>query len=105
MSVIPQNPTWPEYLQGGTLGDGYRLWLRAKLFQQYRLFFRYHLQSKVIIYSWVNYTATKRAYDSKTDAYRVFAEMLDSGHPPNDWAELLLEARAIVDRYKGIDEL
>lgn len=40
--VIPQDPTRPEYRQGGTLGDDHKHWFRAKFFQQYRLFFRYH---------------------------------------------------------------
>lgn len=43
-----------------------------------------------------NDTATKRAYESKRDAYNVFAKMLESGHPPNDWAELLQEAQAVA---------
>ena len=37
--LIPQDPTRPEYRQGGTLGDEYKHWFRAKFFQQYRLFF------------------------------------------------------------------
>ncbi len=52
--VIPQDPARPEYRQGGTLGDDHKHWLRAKFFQQYRLFFRYHAPSKVIVYAWVN---------------------------------------------------
>jgi toxin YhaV len=56
--VIPQDPTRPEYRQGGALGDGYRHWFRAKFFQKYRLFFRYRASSKVIVYAWVNDEAT-----------------------------------------------
>ena len=52
--VIPQDPTRPEYRQDGTLGDDHKHWLRAKFFQQCRLFFRYHAPSKVIVYAWVN---------------------------------------------------
>ncbi len=52
--AIPQDPTRPEYRQGGTLGDEHRHWLRAKFFQQYRLFFRYHGPSRVIVFAWVN---------------------------------------------------
>ena len=51
--VIPQDPTRPEYRQGGALGDAHKHWFRAKFFQQYRLFFRYHAASKVIVYSWI----------------------------------------------------
>jgi toxin YhaV len=56
--VIPQDPARPEYRQGGALGDGHRHWFRAKFFQRYRLFFRYHASSKVIVYAWVNDEAT-----------------------------------------------
>jgi hypothetical protein len=44
--VIPQDPTRPEYRQGGTLGDDHKHWFRAKFFQQYRLFFRYHARAR-----------------------------------------------------------
>ena len=92
--VIPQNPARPEYRQGNTLGDDHKHWFRAKFFQQYRLFFRYHAPSKVIVFAWVNDEATKRAYESNDDAYRVFRKMLERGHPPDDWDELLAEAHA-----------
>lgn len=92
--VIPQDPTRPEYRQGHTLGDHHTHWFRAKFFQQYRLFFRYHLESKIIVYAWVNDSDSKRAYESDDDAYRVFREMLQSGHPPDDWLALLTEAQA-----------
>lgn len=91
--VIPQDPTRPEYRQGNTLGEGHKHWFRAKFFQQYRLFFRYHTPSKVIVFAWVNDEDTKRAYQSDDDAYRVFRQMLESGHPPDDWDQLLAEAR------------
>ena len=32
-------------------------------------------------------------YESSEDAYRVFRKMLELGHPPDDWSELLAEAR------------
>jgi len=91
--VIPQDPTRPEYRQGNTLGDDYKHWLRAKFFQQYRLFFRYHASSQVIVLAWVNDEGTKRAYESSDDAYRVFRKMLENGRPPDDWSQLLAEAR------------
>jgi len=90
---IPQDPTLPEYRQGTTLGDDYKHWFRAKFFQQYRLFFRYHFKSKIIVYAWVNDENTKRAYNSKSDAYYIFKKMLCKGHPPNDWNSLLKEAK------------
>ncbi len=92
--VIPQDPARPEYRQGNTLGSERKHWFRAKFFQQYRLFFRYHAPSKVIVLAWVNDEDTKRAYESSDDAYRVFRKMLESGHPPDDWNQLLAAARA-----------
>lgn len=96
--VIPQDPSRPEYRQGNTLGDEHKHWFRAKFFQQYRLFFRFHAQAKVVVYAWVNDADTKRAYESADDAYRVFRTMLDSDHPPSDWGQLLAEARAESQR-------
>ena len=52
--IIPQAPERPEYRQGNTLGEEHKHWFRAKFFQQYRLFFRYHAASKIIVYAWVN---------------------------------------------------
>jgi toxin YhaV len=98
--VIPQDPACPEYRQGGTLGDDHKHWFRAKFFQQYRLFFRYHAPSKLIVFAWVNDEDTKRAYESSDDAYRVFRKMLESGHPPDDWSQLLAEARAEGQRLQ-----
>jgi len=100
--VIPQDPARAEYRQGNTLGEAHKHWFRAKFFQQYRLFFRYHQQSKIIVYAWVNDEDTKRAYESGDDAYRVFRKMLESGHPPDDWNILLSEARAETDRFQNI---
>ena len=92
--VIPQDPTRQEYRQGDTLGEAHKHWFRAKFFQQYRLFFRYHMASKVIVLGWVNDESTLREYGSKSDAYLVFRRMLDRGKPPSDWDRLLAEARA-----------
>lgn len=91
--VIPQDPTRPEYRQGNTLGEEHKHWFRAKFFQQYRLFFRYHAPSKVIVFAWVNDDDSKRAYESNDDAYRVFRKMLDSGYPPDNWNQLMIQAR------------
>jgi toxin YhaV len=90
--VIPQDPARPEYRQGNTLGEEHKHWFRAKFFQQYRLFFRYHTPSKMIVLAWVNDEDSKRACESSEDAYRVFRKMLESGHPPDDWEQLLAQA-------------
>ena len=100
--VIPQDPTRPEYRQGGTLGDAHKHWFRAKFFQQYRLFFRYHAAAKVLVFAWVNDDDSKRAYESSDDACRVFRKMLEGGHPPDDWDMLLTEARAEDARLRSL---
>ena len=92
LKEIPADPTLPKYRQGNTLGNSYTQWFRAKFYQQYRLFFRYSLSRKIIIYGWVNDRKTLRAYGSKTDAYAVFKKMLDNGNPPSDWKSLLAES-------------
>lgn len=100
--VIPQDPSRPEYRQGSTLGEQHKHWFLAKFFQQYRLFFRYHAQARVIVFAWVNDEASLRAYESSDDAYRVFRKMLESGHPPDDWHALLEEAQAEVGRLRTL---
>ena len=100
--VIPQDPGRPEYRQGNTLGDDHRHWFRARFFQQYRLFFRYHAASRIIVFAWVNDEDTRRAYESGDDAYRVFRRMLESGRPPDDWQQLLAEARVEESRLGPI---
>lgn len=98
--IIPQDPTKPEYRQGTTLGEDNKHWFRAKFFQQYRLFFRYHQASKVIVYAWVNDEKTLRAYESKNDAYKVFTKMLASGNLPDDWDVLLKSASSLTSTAK-----
>lgn len=58
------------------MGDDHKHWLRAKFFQQYQLFFRYHAPSQLIVFAWVNDEDCKRAYGSSDDAYRVFRKCL-----------------------------
>ncbi len=100
--AIPQDPSRTEYRQGDTLGAEYKHWVRAKFFQQYRLFFRYHLESRVIVLAWINDADTKRTYGSNTDAYRVFSKMLKSGHPPDGWDKPLSEARIESARLQQV---
>ena len=92
--IIPQDPGRPEYRQGLSLGSEHKHWFRAKFFQQYRLFFRFHTSAKIIVYAWVNDETTLRAYNSKDDAYLVFKKMLESGNPPGSWEDLLAQSRA-----------
>ncbi len=102
---IPRDPTAAEFRQGDTLGPKYTHWFRAKFFMQYRLFFRYHGEGKIIALGWLNDEDTKRAYGAKNDAYRIFSKMLASGHPPDDWNVLLQECRAASARTTEMQSL
>lgn len=88
--TIPQDPSRPEYRQGGTLGDDRKHWFRAKFGGgRFRLFFRYSTSVRIIVLAWVNDETTLRTYGAKSDAYAVFRKMLDKGNPPDDWAALV----------------
>jgi toxin YhaV len=90
LETIPEDPTRPEYRQGGTLGRDRRHWFRAKFGGgRFRLFFRFSTSAKVVIFAWVNDETTLRTYGAKTDAYAVFRRMLDNGNPPDGWAALM----------------
>ena len=102
LETIPVDPARPEFRQGGTLGPSRKHWFRAKFYQQYRLFFRYHATDRIIVYAWINDEDSKRAYESSDDAYLVFRKMLDNGHPPEDWAALLKEASATSKRLSSL---
>jgi toxin YhaV len=99
--VFPKDPTLPDYRQGNTLGKDKIHWFLAKFFQQYRLFFRYHLE-KIIVIVWVNDGKTKRAYNSKKDAYRVFEKMLNNGNPPDSWIDLMKQSKIESERLQKI---
>lgn len=95
LETIPQDPSRPEYRQGGTLGEERKHWFRAKFGAgRFRLFFRYSTSAKIIIFAWVNDDSSLRTYGSKSDAYAVFRKMLDKGNPPDDWTSLLAAASA-----------
>ena len=98
LEVIPADPSRPEYRQGNTLGGEYRHWFRAKFLGRFRLFFRYDSRAHLIIYAWVNDETTLRQTGGKRDPYAVFRRMLQSGDPPNGWAELVKRTRKLPDK-------
>ncbi|MER0239004.1 type II toxin-antitoxin system YhaV family toxin [Fulvimarina sp. MAC8] len=98
--IVPADPASPQFRQGGTLGADRKHWFRAKFFQQYRMFFRFHGGMKVIVFVWVNDDTTLRAYGSRSDAYATFKSMLESGNPPEDLTSLLKEAKSGSARFK-----
>jgi toxin YhaV len=93
--IIPADPTSSVFEMDNTIGLEHRAWKRAKFLQQFRLFFRYDTKSKIIIHGWVNNEGTKRAYGSRTDAYRIFQKRLAAGDPPADWNDLMTRAAPV----------
>jgi toxin YhaV len=93
---IPLNPADPKYKQGNTLGTANRHWYRAKFFQRYRLFFRFHSEKKAIVYAWANDEKTLRKAGSKSDPYAQFKKRLEQANPPSDWDDLF-EASSPLD--------
>ncbi|MBK6764193.1 MAG: type II toxin-antitoxin system YhaV family toxin [Micrococcales bacterium] len=91
---IPSDPGHARYRLGNTMGGDYRFWRRAKFFERYRLFFRYHESERVIVLAWVNDSSSLRERGSKSDAYSVFESMLGRGKPPATWKELLAESQS-----------
>ena len=90
---IPQDPGAARNRHGGTIPGGHRTWFRGKTGNgRYRLFYRYDSTARIIVYAWINDSESLRTYGSKTDAYRVFANMLEAGNPPSDWDTLLTAA-------------
>ncbi|MBW3098489.1 type II toxin-antitoxin system YhaV family toxin [Pseudohoeflea coraliihabitans] len=98
--TIPADPGAAAFRQGASLGDHRKHWFRAKFFEQYRLFYRFNSDAKVIVLAWVNDEKTLRAYDSRTDAYATFKGMLESGDPPDDFDTLMKEAMRAAERFK-----
>jgi len=98
--AIPRDPNSPEYRQGNTLGKDNRHWFRAKFHGRYRLFYRFSSREKVIIYAWINDEMSPRKAGAKTDPYRAFRTMLESGQPPSTFGELLKKSTALGARRK-----
>jgi toxin YhaV len=89
LDTVPSDPNREDYRQGNTMGTAFRHWRRAKIGRRFRLFFRFDSKTRLIIYAWVNDENTLRSAGSKSDPYTVFQNMLQRGHPPDDWAALV----------------
>lgn len=91
---IPKDPGAARYRHGGTIPGGHREWFRGKTGNgRYRLFYRYDSTARIIVYAWINDSESLRTYGSRTDAYRVFGDMLAAGNPPSDWDTLIAAAK------------
>ena len=99
---IPQRPGDAIYRGRKSLPDD---WFRAKTGGgRYRLFYRFDSKTRLIVYAWVNDENNLRTYDSRTDAYAVFRDMVADGDPPEDWAGLRADAedKTVVDRARKV---
>ena len=90
---IPRDPGNPMFRHGGTLGEHRKNWFRAKTGNgRYRLFYRFQSSARIIVFAWVNDEDSLRTYGARTDAYAMFAKMLDAGNPPAHWNGLVAAA-------------
>jgi toxin YhaV len=94
--VIPADPAGPEFILGNTLGPRNRHWRRAKFNGRFQLFFRFHSGTRTIVYAWMNDENSLRKSGAKTDPYRIFQKMLESGRPPSDWSQLVDESAGLA---------
>jgi toxin YhaV len=100
--TIPRDPNAPEYRLGHTLGREHAHWRRGKTGGgRYRLFFRFRSDARLIVFAWINDEQSLRTYGSPTDAYRVFADGLARGTPPDDWDTLVAEASTAAARQRA----
>ncbi len=100
--AIPRDPNAPGYRLGHTLGREHAHWRRAKTGGgRYRLFFRFRSDARLIVFAWINDEQSLRTYGSATDAYRVFADRLARGTPPDDWDTLVAEASTAAARQRA----
>ncbi len=54
-----------------------------------RLFFKFSVARKVIVFAWLNDQRTLRKQGGSTDVYAVFQQMLKAGRPPDTLDDLL----------------
>ncbi len=100
--AIPRDPNAAEYRVGHTLGREHAHWRRGKTGGgRYRLFFRFRSDARLIVFAWINDEQSLRTYGSATDAYRVFADRLARGTPPDDWDTLVAEATTARARQRA----
>ena len=100
MSEIPYDPAAAAYQLSNTLGPTHRHWRRAKFLGRFRLFFRFSSAQKTVLYGWVNDENTLRKAGGKSGPYAVFIARLRGGRPPDDWDELLQEAKAASPMFR-----
>lgn len=97
LRVVPENPADRRFEQGNTIGQEHRGWRRVKIFQRFRLFFRFHSPSRTIVFAWLNDEGSLRARGSRDDVYRTFKRMLERGNPPSDWSALVKRSGHLPD--------
>lgn len=92
LEVVPSDPGHLRFYLGHSLGPAYLHWRRAKMYQRYRLFFRFSSAHRSIVFIWINDENSLRTYGASTDAYATFQKMIERGTPPDDLDQLLRES-------------
>jgi toxin YhaV len=96
---VSDDPSRKEYRLGKTLGKEYTGWRRVKMFERYRLFFRFFDSFGEIFFAWLNDESTLREKGGASDVYKVFRAMLDRGEIPNHRQALLSESKPYSDEF------
>ena len=76
--TVPADPQDPDYRLTGALAKFRRVKGRG-LPRRYRLFFAFSDQARVIIFLFLNDDATLRKQGASSDAFAVFARLVDRG--------------------------
>lgn len=90
--LVPSDPQASQFLLGNTLGTQHRSWRRVKgngLPGRMRLFFKFSVSRKVIVFAWQSDARTLRKQGDASDVYTVFRRMLRAGNPPDSIDDLL----------------
>jgi len=90
---VSDDPSRKEYRLGKTMGREYTAWRRVKMFERYRLFFRFFDSFGEIFFAWLNDESTLRGKGGASDVYKVFRAILDRGEIPNHRQALLSESK------------
>ncbi len=99
---VCDDPFRKEYRLGKTLGKKHTAWFRVKMFERYRLFFRFFDSFQEIFFAWLNDESTLREKGGASDVYKVFRAMLDRGEIPNDRQALLSESQPYSDEFLNL---
>ena len=90
--IIPQDPTRPEYRQGGALGERYRHWFRAKFFSAIPAILSLSHPQPDHHHRLGQRRKNQTCLRKHRGCIPGLCPHARHGHPPDDWEQLLAEA-------------